>query len=122
MNPTKTVLIVDDDERHLLAAKGLVEALGYEARIHKSPFRTTEKIFQLKPDLVLLDVNMPALPGDRLCELIRRDPAFSAIAIYLYSSNDEDILRQSVKQYNADGYICKGDFNSLRLKLRRVLG
>ncbi len=121
MNQQKTVLVIDDDERHLLTAKGIIEALGYRVETHNSPFRSTEKILTLKPDMVLLDVNMPALSGDRLCRLLRSEPALKQVRIYLYSSNDEDILRQSVQKYQADGYICKGDIAGLRLKLQTVL-
>lgn len=122
MTPTKTVLVIDDDEGHLLTARGLIEALGFRVETHNSPFRSTEKILDLKPDMVLLDVNMPALAGDRLCQLLRAEPTLENIQIYLYSSNDEDILRQSVRRYQADGYICKGDIRGLRLKLETVLG
>lgn len=121
MSQKKTVLIIDDDERHLLTTKGLIEALGYHVETHNSPFRTTETVFSVKPDMLLLDVNMPALSGDRLCQLLREEPELEDLPIYLYSSNDEDILRKSVRQYQADGYICKGDIVGLRLKLQQVL-
>jgi len=121
MTQQKSVLLIDDDERHLLTAKGIIEALGYSVETHSSPFGSTEKIVTIKPDMVLLDVNMPALSGDRLCELLRSEPELKNIQIYLYSSNDEDILRKSVRQYQADGYICKGDIVGLRLKLQQVL-
>ncbi|NOY13906.1 MAG: response regulator [Deltaproteobacteria bacterium] len=122
MKKPKTVMIIDDDERHLLTAKGLIEALGYIVEIHNSPFRTTEKVLKIKPDMVLLDVNMPALPGDRLCAILRSEPDLEDIPIYLYSANDEEILRKSVKQFQADGYICKGNVSALRLRVQQVLG
>lgn len=122
MRYNKTVLIIDDDERHLLSTKGIIEALGYRVEVHNSPFRSTEKVLRLKPGLVLLDVNMPALPGDQLCAILRGEPELSAVPIYLYSSNDEEILRRAVSRYGADGYICKGDVSGLRMKVKRVLG
>jgi two-component system, OmpR family, response regulator len=121
MKVEKTVLIIDDDERHLLSAKGIIEELGYRVELHGSPFRSTEKVLKLKPDLVLLDVNMPALPGDRLCAILRSEPELRTVPIYLYSSNDEDLLRRAVRQHGADGYICKGDISRLRMKVRQLL-
>jgi CheY-like chemotaxis protein len=105
-----------------LTAQGIIEALGYLVELHNSPFRTTQKALQIKPDLLLLDVNMPALPGDRLCAMLRDEPELQALPIYLYSSNDEDILRQSAKKFGADGYICKGDIGGLRAKVQLLLG
>lgn len=122
MSETKTVLIIDDDENHLLTAKGLIEGLGFRVELHNSPFRTTEKVMRSRPDLLLLDVNMPALPGDHLCSILRSEPELQSLPIYLYSSNDEDILRQSVEKYQATGYICKGNISSLRTKIQLELG
>jgi len=122
MNRQKTVLIIDDNESHLLTAKGIIEALGYRVEVHNSPFRTTEKVLNIKPDLLLLDVNMPALPGDQLCAILRDEPELMNMPIYLYSSNDEDILRESVKKYRANGYICKGNISALRSKVQFELG
>ena len=121
MSRSKLVLIIDDDERHLLTARAVIESMGYRVEIHNSPFRSTEKVYHLKPDLVLLDVNMPALPGDRLCKLLRNDPALTDLPIFLYSSNDEDILRRSVRTYQASGYVCKGNIGNLQKKVRQVL-
>lgn len=122
MGEGKIVLIIDDDESHLLTARGIIEALGYRVEQHNSPFRATGKVLGVKPDLLLLDINMPALPGDRLCDLLREEPELGRLPIYFYSSNDEVMLSRSVQQYGADGYICKGDIGGLRSKVRQVLG
>ena len=122
MSEKKIVLVIDDDERHLLTAKEIIEDLGFRVELHNSPFRSTEKVYKLKPDLVLLDVNMPALPGDQLCRILRSEPDLRGVKIFLYSSNDEEILRQSVEKYGADGYLSKGDIRGLRLAIRRILG
>lgn len=122
MTAAKTVLIIDDDENHLLTTKGIIEGLGFQVVLHNSPFRTTEKVMQTRPDLLLLDVNMPALPGDSLCSILRCEPELRSLPIYLYSANDEDALRESVQKYQATGYICKGNISSLRLKVQLELG
>ncbi|SHJ17457.1 CheY chemotaxis protein or a CheY-like REC (receiver) domain [Malonomonas rubra DSM 5091] len=122
MTVQKTVLIIDDDESHLLTAKGIIEGLGFRVVMHNSPFRTTETVLKTKPDMLLIDVNMPALPGDQLCSLLRDEPELTSLPIYLYSSNDEDILRESAVKYQADGYICKGSISALRAKVQFELG
>jgi DNA-binding NarL/FixJ family response regulator len=65
----------------------------------------------------LLDVNMPALSGDRLCSLIRANGSRHETATLLYSSNDEEALRASVQRHGANGYVCKGDIAGLRRKV-----
>jgi CheY-like chemotaxis protein len=119
MNMRKKILIIDDDPRHLQTTRGLLENAGYEVVEHPKPFGTMEIIIKQRPDLVLLDVNMPGLSGDRLCALVKA--GHKAPAILLHSSNDEDILRQAVIQCGANGYVCKGDVATLRRKIAQVL-
>lgn len=118
----KRVLVVDDDAKHLHTTKELLELQGYEVAMHDTPFRTTEIVQTWHPDLVLLDVNMPGLAGDRLCGLIRANANSRAVRILLHSSNDEESLRESAQRFAADGYVCKGDIAGLRRKVAAVLG
>lgn len=116
----KRILVVDDDKAILLATQSLLQNAGYEVVTHDTPFRTTEMIQTWQPDLVLLDVNMPGLAGDKLCELIRNNRRIQT-TIFFHSSNDETSLRQAVAEFGADDYVCKGDISGLRRKVGQVL-
>ena len=116
------VLVVDDDEKHLQTTREILEFEGFEVVTHNSPFRTTEVVRKANPALVLLDVNMPGLSGDRLCSLLRANESDRALPILFYSSNDEDSLRTSVQRHGASGYVCKGDLAGLRRTVRRFAG
>lgn len=121
MNDGKSkILVVDDDNKHLMTTRELLEMDGHEVIVHNSPFRTTELVKTHKPDLVLLDVNMPALSGDRLCALIRSNGS-QKVPVLFYSSSDEDSLRASVTRFGADGYVCKGDISGLRRKVEHFV-
>lgn len=115
------ILIVDDDPAHLLSTKGILEAEGYEVFTHELGFGSTNAIAELKPDLVLLDVNMPGLPGDRLAEVYRANSRTRSARVMLYSSNDEDLLRTTARRLQLDGYICKGNPATLRLRVAAAL-
>lgn len=116
----KRILVVDDDKAILQTTELLLRNAGYEVITHDTPFRTTEMIQTWRPDLVLLDVNMPGLAGDKLCALIRGNRRIQT-TIFLHSSNDETSLRQAVAEYGADDYVCKGDISGLRRKVGQVL-
>jgi two-component system OmpR family response regulator len=58
------------------------------------------------PDAVLLDVNIPALTGDRLLTLARRH-APSATRFFLYSACDASRLRALASETGADGWMTK---------------
>lgn len=115
------ILIVDDDLTHLLSTKGILEAEGYEVFTHEQGFGSTNLIAQLQPDLVLLDVNMPGLSGERLAEVYRANSRTRAARVMLYSSNDEDALRDASRRLQLDGYICKGNPATLRLRVAAIL-
>jgi PleD family two-component response regulator len=52
----KKILVIDDDEMHLVSAKELLEDAGYEVIMHHNWFGSTNAIKNIKPDLVLLDI------------------------------------------------------------------
>jgi CheY-like chemotaxis protein len=110
----KRILIVDDDEKHLFTTRELLENEGYEVFIHSLGFGATNIIRNLQPDLILLDVNMPGLSGEKLTSLLKANGHIENIPVVFYSSNDETSLRQAVAKSGIQGYICKGDILHLR--------
>jgi CheY-like chemotaxis protein len=115
------ILIVDDDPTHLACARELLEAEGYEVEVHLTAFGATEKFIRTRPDLVLIDVNMPALSGEGLVSILRRRVHAAGVRVFLYSSNDEDALREASRRLEIDGWISKGDPAELRRKVGRAL-
>jgi CheY-like chemotaxis protein len=116
-NHKKRILVIDDDADHLFLAREFLTREGYEVLTHQSPFGVTGLIQAVEPDLVLLDVHMPSLPGDDLAAFIKADERTRHVPIVLYSSTDEDHLRSAVVRHRLDGYIAKGDTADLRMKV-----
>jgi CheY-like chemotaxis protein len=121
MNAPK-ILIVDDDETHLACARELLEAEGYQVDVQVTGFGATERMIRSRPDLMLIDMNMPALSGEGLVGILRKRVTAAGVRVLLYSSNDEDALRKAASRLEIDGYICKGDLEELRRKVGRALG
>jgi len=117
MQNKKKVLMIDDDKLHLYTSKELLQNERIEVVVHSSGFGVTNLVRELQPDLVLLDVNMPALSGDRLAQLLCFDNDTRHVPVVFYSSNDEDSLSSIVNTYGAKGYICKGNIAELRKKV-----
>ena len=118
----KKILIIDDDERHLIATKEILEVEGYNVVVQNGFYGITNLVAKLLPDLLLLDVNMPGLSGEMLSTLLLANNRTKDVPIVFYSSNDEDSLRNSVQKYGVAGYICKGDILDLRKKVVKYLG
>ncbi len=121
MQNKKRVLIIDDDELHLYTTKELIQSEYIEVNTHKNWPGATNRIKDFQPDLVLLDINMPGLSGDKLAEVIKPYCDLAQTSIVFHSSNDEDSLRELVKTHNVSGYICKGDIKDLRSKVNQYL-
>ena len=122
INPNKKILVIDDDKKHLIAVKEILEGEGHDVYTHDQPFGSTHLVRRLEPDLILLDVNMPVLSGDALARVLLSHSSASDVPIVFYSSNDEDSLRQMVRFHKVKGYICKGDIYNLRGKVASYLG
>jgi len=117
----KKVLIIDDDDMHLYTTKELLQNDFIEVSTHKNWFGATGRVREYRPDLVLVDINMPGLSGDKLAEIIKPHCDSTRPPLVFHSSNDEDSLRELVKNYGVWGYICKGNILDLRSKVEEYL-
>lgn len=117
----KKILVVDDNEMHLDIARQTLQDDQYEVITHHNGYGVPDRVRALQPDLVLIDINMPGLSGDRLAALLRDSDDTNHVPIVFYSSNDEDSLREIVSTCDVRGYICKGDPVELRRKVDHYL-
>ncbi len=99
------ILIVDDSELVLDWAKAALTGAGLQVVAHKSPFGILELVKQHQPSLILLDVNMPALNGGRLCVMLKKH--MSNMRIVFYSGMSSKELAETSKNSGADGFIEK---------------
>jgi len=102
-----TILVIDDDVDIAGTTARLLTSHGYNVRTHDRGFNSTNLIDQVRPKLVLLDVNMPFLSGDQLVDVIKRYRNLAHIPIVFFSSNDEATLRDLVAEHGVAGYIPK---------------
>jgi CheY-like chemotaxis protein len=110
--PTPTIakiLLMDDDPELLDTAAQLLQQRGFDVVTHRDSFNRLNAVRLHRPDLVLMDVNMPFVPGDEIVKLLKDDPDLCRIPILLFSSNDERALRQAARECGASGYISKSE-------------
>lgn len=119
---SRNILIIDDDPVLLMTTQALLAAEGYAVTTHDSGFGGLSMISQMRPDLVLLDIEMPGLSGPGLLDAIRGESDLSATKIIFFSSADEESLKNSVRNAGAYGFIRKGDREQLRREVANALG
>jgi two-component system, OmpR family, response regulator len=114
------VLLVDDDIATVELTCRLLRAHGFESTGTTSAIGATSLVALMRPDIVLLDVNLPQLPGDRLLTLLRRD-APPETRFVLYSAEDEATLRRLAREVCADAWLSKSvPFSEIDVRLRRL--
>jgi DNA-binding response OmpR family regulator len=102
------ILIVDDSELVLVMARDALEEAGYEVFTATNGIEANSYIFSVnKPDLIILDVMLPMLDGNKKAKLLREKEFSREIPILLLSSKSEDELRRMTVEAGADGFIRK---------------
>lgn len=107
----RRVLIVDDSE---IVAKLLAEELsgkGMEIQYAPDAEKAATLILkrQTRPDLILLDVNMPKVDGGQFCRFVKKNEMFRAIKVVFCSGEDKAKVERLVAECGADGYISKDE-------------
>jgi two-component system, OmpR family, alkaline phosphatase synthesis response regulator PhoP len=114
------ILIVDDSELVLAMARDALEEAGFEIFTATNGIEANSYIFSKnKPDLIILDVMLPMLDGNKKAKLLREKEFSRQIPILLISSKSEDELKRLTIEAGVDGYIRKpftpsGIVNSVR--------
>lgn len=119
-DPSLRLLVVDDDEEQLELVRRLLTAFRFDVRTTSSPIGVSNLVREFAPNIILIDVNQPALSGDRILELVRKNTRSDAKLI-LYSSADPERLRRLAHDVHADGWLPKGlAGRELATKLRHL--
>jgi CheY-like chemotaxis protein len=101
------VLVVDDDPVVLELVRGWLEEAGYAVEVREAALGTAQQVAVDQPDVVLLDVMMPALSGSELAQLIRRHHRTSLASVILHSSLAPQELDALVAKTGALGALSK---------------
>ena len=107
MADAKKILIVDDNQLILMMSKDILEGAGFEVAIQNSPLGVSETARKVQPDLVLLDVNMPALQGDQVLDILRKYEQMKGVPVIYFSDRPVEELAALTEKTGADGYIPK---------------
>ena len=104
----KRVLIVDDDPVSLEMTKDMLLEAGYEVDTADSALAANSHIYGAnKPDVILMDVMMPFLDGDRKVDLLRKREASKNIPVILISAKPRDELQAIARNSGANGFLSK---------------
>ncbi len=123
MNVTPLILVVDDDLLLQRATVRLLNQAGYRTCQASDGLTGLQMVREHKPDLTLLDVQLPDISGIHVCHRIKADPAQSSSFVVLVSGTRTDPQSQvDGLDEGADGYIVRPVTNAeLLARVRGIL-
>ena len=101
------VLIVDDDPKIGRLLKFKLSKANYEAEYFNSGSEALERIPQIKPNLIISDIEMPQMNGYQFCEELRQDARTANIPFIFLSGKTDTNDQLEGLRLGADDYVCK---------------
>lgn len=116
------VLVVDDDEdiRDIVALR--LGVVGHTVRQASNGDECLEAIESERPDIILLDIQMPRMNGIDVCRNIKANPEFSLIPVLLLTARGQESDVSKGFDAGADDYIVKPfSLQELQSRVERFL-
>jgi len=95
----KKIMVVDDEETLVELVKAILEEEGFDVITAYSGGECLDKLKDVKPDLIILDMFMPKMSGRETCAKIRRNPETKNLKVVFltvarFSETGKDILKE----------------------------
>ena len=101
------VLAVDDDPTILRLLEVNLEMDGHEVHTAADGQEALDRVAEIAPDVVLLDVMMPHLDGWQVCERLRADERFADLPVVFLSARAQETDLARGDAVGADAYVTK---------------
>lgn len=100
----RKILVVDDEPKVVELIRVYLEKDGYDVVVSGNGRDAVEKARSSKPDLLVLDLNLPELDG---IEVFRSIRAFSDVPVIMVTARDDEVDKIVGLQLGADDYVTK---------------
>ena len=101
------ILCVDDDANILELLTYNLEAAGYDVIAARTGFDALAMAFSARPDLVLLDLLLPDIPGEEVCRRLRGHAPTADLPIIMLTVKADETDKVQGLECGADDYVTK---------------
>jgi len=105
--PETTLLAVDDDPAVLDAVSALLAPHGVRVVTLSDPLRFWGELDRVRPDMILLDVDMPGVTGVELCRVLRNDPRWATVPVLVLTARRDSESIERIFAAGADDHLAK---------------
>jgi two-component system, OmpR family, response regulator len=78
---SRRILIVDDDANSATCLEAIVKLWGYESRTANQGVQAISEVSDFRPDVVLLDIDLPGMDGYAVAEALRQDSSLASLVL-----------------------------------------
>jgi two-component system cell cycle response regulator DivK len=103
----KTILIVEDNEKNMKLVRDILQAKGYATLEAVTGEDGVRLAGERKPDLILMDIQLPGISGIEALRRLRGDPATAPIPAVAVTASVMQQDRNQITEAGFDGYIGK---------------
>jgi len=101
------VLVVEDNERNMKLFRDVLQASGYRTLEATTGERAVELVFEHRPDLVLMDIQLPDIDGVEALDRLRADDRFASVPVLALTAQAMDGDRERFLAAGFDDYLSK---------------
>lgn len=112
MDKLINILLVEDDQLDAIDIRRSLDKLKILYQLHQA--KNGEDALEMlngpdsiKPDVVLVDINMPKMNGLEFLTVIRQDPRWKNLKCFIITTSDERVDRETAASLGVSGYIIK---------------
>ncbi len=104
---SKTILIVEDNELNMKLFNDLLQAHGYNTLQAKDGRVVVELTRKNRPDLILMDIQLPEISGLEITKMLKADDDLRSIPVVAITAFAMKGDEQKIRNGGCDGYIAK---------------
>jgi response regulator RpfG family c-di-GMP phosphodiesterase len=122
MTTKKTVLIVDDSRLICVILEQRLRENGFDVVICHDGECGVKTAQEKSPDIIILDLILPQLPGEEVCRLLKRNPKTENIPVIMLTAKNNEVDKVIGRVLGANAYISKPfNMEELLVKLKDLL-
>jgi two-component system, cell cycle response regulator DivK len=104
---SKRILVVEDQEDNRQIIRDMLSATDYEIMEAESGEQALAAVAKQRPDLILMDIQLPVMDGYEATRRIKADPALRSIPIFAVTSYALSGEEQKARAAGCDEYVAK---------------
>lgn len=103
----KIILAVDDEPNILMSIEFILDMEGYKVHTARDGDEALEVAERVRPDVILLDINMPRKDGYEVCRILREHRDMAGTKIIMLTAKGQALEKKKGLEMGADEYVTK---------------